>query len=64
MLGVEETDNNELNVEKLPRHRDEDQVALDVNRSFVYYPEGSVAPGSTSADRGTSLTCARGVGDD
>ncbi|KAL9119387.1 MAG: hypothetical protein Q9187_004064, partial [Circinaria calcarea] len=22
----------------LPRHRDEDQVKLDVNRSFVYYP--------------------------
>ncbi|KZF23442.1 RabGAP/TBC [Xylona heveae TC161] len=23
----------------LPRHRDEDQVSLDVNRSFVYYPK-------------------------
>ncbi|KAM3545412.1 hypothetical protein ARSEF1564_001725 [Beauveria bassiana] len=23
---------------ELPRHRDEDQVQLDVNRSFVYYP--------------------------
>lgn len=22
----------------LPRHRDEPQVELDVNRSFVYYP--------------------------
>ncbi|MCJ1479161.1 hypothetical protein MMC13_007845 [Lambiella insularis] len=22
----------------LPKHRDEDQVALDVNRSFIYYP--------------------------
>lgn len=22
----------------LPRHRDEDQVQLDVNRSFIYYP--------------------------
>lgn len=22
----------------LPRHRDEDQVKLDVNRSFIYYP--------------------------
>lgn len=27
----------------LPRHRDEDQVQLDVNRSFVYYPN-SKAP--------------------
>ncbi|TGJ64326.1 hypothetical protein EYR41_010389 [Orbilia oligospora] len=24
----------------LPSHRDEEQVALDVNRSFVYYPSG------------------------
>ena len=23
---------------QLPKHRDEDQVALDVNRSFIYYP--------------------------
>ncbi|KAK6507478.1 hypothetical protein TWF481_005909 [Arthrobotrys musiformis] len=25
---------------ELPPHRDEEQVALDVNRSFVYYPSG------------------------
>lgn len=25
---------------RLPAHRDEDQVKLDVDRSFVYYPEG------------------------
>ena len=25
----------------LPRHRDEDQVQLDVNRAFVYYPHGT-----------------------
>lgn len=24
----------------LPPHRDEEQVQLDVNRSFVYYPHG------------------------
>lgn len=24
----------------LPQHGDEDQVKLDVNRSFVYYPQG------------------------
>ncbi len=24
-----------------PRHKDEDQVALDVNRSFVFYPKGT-----------------------
>ncbi|KGQ09367.1 GTPase-activating protein gyp10 [Beauveria bassiana D1-5] len=27
---------------ELPRHRDEDQVQLDVNRSFVYYPHGNI----------------------
>lgn len=25
----------------LPPHRDEPQVALDVNRAFVYYPDGT-----------------------
>ncbi|KAK4035370.1 rab-GTPase-TBC domain-containing protein [Parachaetomium inaequale] len=25
--------------ESLPRHKDEDQVQLDVNRAFIYYPE-------------------------
>lgn len=25
---------------ELPRHADEDQVQLDVDRSFVYYPSG------------------------
>ena len=27
--------------EKLPRHKDEEQVELDVNRAFVYYPTGN-----------------------
>lgn len=26
--------------EQLEPHRDEDQVQLDVNRSFIYYPNG------------------------
>ncbi|KAJ2981687.1 hypothetical protein NUW58_g6625 [Xylaria curta] len=26
---------------QLPRHRDEEQVKLDVDRSFVYYPNGT-----------------------
>lgn len=26
----------------LPTHREEEQVALDVNRSFVYYPNGKI----------------------
>jgi hypothetical protein len=25
----------------LPWHRDEDQVRLDVDRSFIYYPNGT-----------------------
>lgn len=27
--------------EQLARHKDEDQVQLDVNRSFIYYPQGA-----------------------
>lgn len=27
----------------LPRHKDEDQVRLDVNRSFIYYPQSTTA---------------------
>jgi len=27
--------------EKLPPHKDEDQVRLDVDRSFVYYPKST-----------------------
>lgn len=33
---------------ELPRHRDEDQVQLDVNRSFVYYPNGKPSGLSTA----------------
>lgn len=29
--------------DSLDRHREEDQVDLDVNRSFVYYPAGMPA---------------------
>ena len=28
------------NWNSLPKHRDEDQVRLDVDRSFIYYPNG------------------------
>ena len=28
-----------LDWRSLPRHKDEDQVRLDVNRSFIYYPK-------------------------
>ena len=27
----------------LPQHRDEEQVELDVNRAFVYYPNGETS---------------------
>lgn len=39
---------------ELPRHRDEDQVQLDVDRSFIYYPQSrsSISP----ADQGTGNT--------
>lgn len=32
--------------ETLAAHIDEDQVKLDVNRSFVYYPSGTPVPSS------------------
>jgi len=31
---------NQLQWRSLPRHPDEDQVQLDVDRAFVYYPKG------------------------
>jgi len=27
--------------DQLPKHKDEDQVRLDVNRSFIYYPSST-----------------------
>lgn len=40
--GLEETPDINLSAswKELPPHRDEDQVRLDVNRAFVYYPNG------------------------
>ena len=42
LLGCEErrstADSIDPSWKALPRHRDEDQVQLDVNRAFVYYP--------------------------
>ncbi|EEU34378.1 uncharacterized protein NECHADRAFT_96773 [Fusarium vanettenii 77-13-4] len=34
---------------ELPRHRDEDQVQLDVNRSFIYYPNSMYPPLTNAA---------------
>lgn len=38
---VEQKQTNRVPWTALPRHRDEDQVQLDVDRAFVYYPKGS-----------------------
>ena len=41
MLGVEPNPNiSGIDWKELPEHREEGQVELDVNRSFVYYPTG------------------------
>lgn len=37
----------EVRWNSLPQHRDEDQVQLDVNRSFVYYPERKIYQAET-----------------
>ncbi|KAL5113982.1 GTPase-activating protein gyp8 [Pleosporales sp. CAS-2024a] len=39
LLGCSEHDSHTTPWEKLPPHRDEQQVGLDVNRAFVYYPK-------------------------
>ncbi|EAT79227.2 hypothetical protein SNOG_13343 [Parastagonospora nodorum SN15] len=39
LLGCSEQDSNRTPWEKLPPHKDEHQVSLDVNRAFVYYPK-------------------------
>lgn len=38
----EEMDGVDKSWTTLPRHRDEDQVRLDVDRSFIYYPNGTL----------------------
>lgn len=51
LLGYSSQDNEDVKSEtegegrgrwkKLPKHQDEDQVQLDVNRSFIYYPNST-----------------------
>jgi uncharacterized protein (DUF1684 family) len=42
VLGVEPEPNiSDNDWKELPEHREEGQVELDVNRSFVYYPKGA-----------------------
>ncbi|KIW73317.1 hypothetical protein PV04_01448 [Phialophora macrospora] len=41
---VEQTQSNQDHWRTLPRHRDEDQVRLDVDRAFVYYPKDESEP--------------------
>ena len=45
LLGCEEGGKTEVpGWQDLPPHRDESQVELDVNRSFIYYPKGTRTP--------------------
>lgn len=46
--GLSEKEHNaitekETRWQDLPPHKDEDQVDLDVKRSFVYYPQGKTS---------------------
>lgn len=43
--------------EKLERHRDEDQVQLDVNRSFIYYPNGMYPTFAPLQQKGDESYC-------
>lgn len=41
LLGCTDSDlKSDTNWRNLPEHRDEGQVKLDVERSFIYYPDG------------------------
>ncbi|KAJ8604870.1 hypothetical protein MRB53_041646 [Persea americana] len=40
LLGRKDEEPNDYTWQALPRHRDEAQVTLDCDRSFVYYPKG------------------------
>ncbi|KAK2758181.1 hypothetical protein FQN54_004025 [Arachnomyces sp. PD_36] len=39
LLGCDSPSDDQISWRDLPRHGDEDQVGLDVNRSFVHYPK-------------------------
>jgi hypothetical protein len=39
---IEDKEDIEETWRSLPRHDDEDQVQLDVNRAFIYYPAGEL----------------------
>ncbi|GAB7337036.1 hypothetical protein MBLNU457_g2448t1 [Dothideomycetes sp. NU457] len=54
LLGSSTTSQATQEWKDLPRHKDEDQVALDVNRSFIYYP--SDPPPSDLSDLKSSLS--------
>ncbi|PQE21419.1 gtpase-activating gyp10 protein [Rutstroemia sp. NJR-2017a BBW] len=41
--GDDETKGSKESWREFPRHGDEDQVALDVNRSFIYYPHNQTS---------------------
>ncbi|KAM3065518.1 GTPase-activating protein gyp8 [Clarireedia jacksonii] len=41
--GDDETKGSKASWRELPTHGDEDQVALDVNRSFIYYPRNQTS---------------------
>lgn len=36
-------DSGRIDWKELPKHEDEDQVQLDVDRSFIYYPTGTLS---------------------
>lgn len=45
VLNVDSSPNiSGIDWKELPEHREEGQVELDVNRSFVYYPTGAYRP--------------------
>ncbi|ATY60290.1 GTPase-activating gyp10 [Cordyceps militaris] len=52
-----ESDDDDGRWKELPHHRDEDQVQLDVNRSFVYYPHSNYHPAQSCNARRLPASC-------
>ena len=53
-VAVCKTNDGPRDWRQLPKHKDEDQVKLDVNRSFIYYPSSAydIAPPPAFTDKG------------
>ncbi|KAH7072174.1 rab-GTPase-TBC domain-containing protein [Paraphoma chrysanthemicola] len=57
LLGCSKEDSTSPPWEKLPPHKDEHQVGLDVNRAFVYYPKNGTKAAKECLQSERQLDC-------